>query len=142
MGKQRKKHETSDSRMSNNRSKDIDPSHKNYVAIYLIEGRFRAEIKHYKNREYIHKNCNNNFSEEISIFHVIIVILWFQRSSLSSLITSNVSSVQRANFILSPHPSIYPACSLRTSLLPSLPPLNERKSLMSTHALHLPLSLY
>jgi len=79
MGKKRKNHETSDSHMSNNKNEDSDPSHKNYVVIYLIEGRFRAEIKHYKNRGYIHKNHSSNFSEEIFIFHVIIVILWFQR---------------------------------------------------------------
>jgi len=63
MGKQRKKHETPDSRLSNNRNED-----KNYSAIYLIKGRFWAEIKHYKNRRYINKNCSSNFSEETSFF--------------------------------------------------------------------------
>ena len=140
-GKQRKNHETSNSCMRNIWNEDCDPSHKKYVAIYLIKGRFRAEIKYYKNRGYIHKNRSSNFSEEISIFHVIIVILWFQRPSLSFLIANNVSSVQCADFILSPHPSTYPACALRTSSLPSFPPLSERLSLLSIHTLLLHLSL-
>ena len=64
------------------------------------------------------------------------------KTPLSSLIASSVSSIQHADFILSPHPSTYPTCSLHISSLPSLPPLSEHKSLLSTHSLHLPLSLY
>lgn len=142
MRKQRKNHETSDSWVSNNRNEDFHPSHKNYTTIYLIKGRFLAEIKHYTNRGHIHKNQSSNINEEISIFHVIIVILWFQRPSLSFLIASSVSSVHSAKFILSPHPFTYPTFSLRTSSLPSLPPLSEHNSLLSIHTFLPPLSLY
>jgi len=92
MGKQRKKHESSRFHTRNNRNEGMDPSQKNHTAIYLIEGRFQAEIKHNKNIGYVHKNSSNNLSEEIPIFRVIIVLLWSPRSPLSYLIASSVSS--------------------------------------------------
>lgn len=138
-GMQRKNHETSDSRMSNNSKDDCNPGQKNHVAIYLIEGRFWAVLKHYKNRGCILKNHSSNLNEEILTFHVSIVLLWFQSPSLSCLIARNVSSVQHANFFLSSHSSSYPARSPHIPSLPSLPPLSECNPLLSIYALHLPL---
>lgn len=124
-GMQRKNHEHSDFCMSNNRKDDCNPSHKKHVSIYLIEGKPWATLKHYKNRGCIQKKFSTNLSKGIFIFHVSIVLLWFQIPSMSSLIARSVSFVQRANFILRPHPSSYPARSPYIPSLPSLPPLSD-----------------